>query len=278
MKLQYLFLELDTDEIQHAARLRFDICNGILVSDLEDLVRITALPVIHELHVLQVVVPQRGEVVRPTLVVIERQSEDGDTVVHRVTLAVQELRLRKHGCYRTQEIEVHRLLGGLAPDTDIHMPDNMQQQIKSNWRRIEDTITDVKFNFDFWTKNIPRRSTYPACRAVITARQQGEEYDIEMTKAIQRAYYQEARNPSDNLTLINIATNIGLSVLEFEKDLNSKRTQDDLMKEILLSRELYAESFPNLVLKMGGELFTIPIDYNNSKIMQDSINSKLKAA
>ena len=38
------------------------------------------------------------------------------------------------------EIEVHRLLGGLAADTDLPMPDSMQQHIKSNWARIEDTF------------------------------------------------------------------------------------------------------------------------------------------
>lgn len=75
------------------------------------------------------------------------------------------------------DVEVRRVLGGLASDSDLPMPDSMQQTIKSNWTRIEDTIPDVKFNFDFWEKTIPRRSTYAACRAVIAARLQGEEND-----------------------------------------------------------------------------------------------------
>ena len=175
-----------------------------------------------------------------------------------------------------QEIEVHRLLGGLAVDTDTLMPESMQEQIKSNWTRIEDTISDVKFNFDFWTNNIPRRSTYPACRAVIAARQQGKDYDVKMTKAIQRAYYQEARNPSDNSTLIELAEELGLSTSDFEKDLNSKKIQDELMQEINLSRELYAESFPNLVLKTTNKIYSIRLDYNSSEVMLNSIRDKLQ--
>jgi putative protein-disulfide isomerase len=175
-----------------------------------------------------------------------------------------------------KEIEVHRLLGGLAVDTDALMPESMQEQIKSNWTRIEDTISDVKFNFDFWTNNIPRRSTYPACRAVIAARQQGKDYDVEMTKAIQRAYYQEARNPSDNSTLIELAEELGLSTYDFEKDLNSKKIQDELMQEINLSRELYAESLPNLVLKTTNEIYSIRLDYNSSEVMLNSIRDKLQ--
>lgn len=172
-------------------------------------------------------------------------------------------------------IEVRRLLGGLAPDTDSPMPASMQQHIKSNWTRIEDTIAGVKFNFDFWTKNSPRRSTYPACRAVIAARQQGEKYDILMTSEIQKAYYQDARNPSDNSVLTELARNLNLSLEKFKKDLSSDETHEKLMEEINMARELYAASFPNLVLKVESEFFSIPVDYNNSKIMLEAINSKL---
>lgn len=177
-----------------------------------------------------------------------------------------------------QEIKVYRLLGGLAPDTDILMPLSMQQQIKSNWARIEDTIPGVKFNFDFWTNNIPRRSTYPACRAVIAARQQGEDYDAKMTKAIQRAYYQEARNPSDDSTLIELAKESGLATSDFERDLHSQKIQDILMGEILLSRELYAESFPSLILKMDKGIYSIKLEYNDSSNMIASISDKVNGS
>ncbi len=173
------------------------------------------------------------------------------------------------------EIEVRRLLGGLAPDTDSPMPVSMQQHIKNNWTRIEDTIPGVKFNFDFWTKNSPRRSTYPACRAVIAARQQGEKYDILMTREIQKAYYQHALNPSDNIVLTELASNLNLLPEEFKKDLNSDETHEKLIEEINMAREIYADSFPNLVLKVESEFFSIPVDYNNSKIMLEGINNKL---
>jgi len=173
------------------------------------------------------------------------------------------------------EIEVRRLLGGLAPDTDSPMPVTMQQYIKGNWSRIEDTIPGVKFNFDFWTKNSPRRSTYPACRAVIAARQQGQSFDEKMTKAIQRAYYEEARNPSNDTILIELALELKLSVEKFKIDLTSNETQKILLDEINLARDLFAESFPSFVLKMDNNLWSIKIDYNNSEKMLEAINNKL---
>jgi len=173
------------------------------------------------------------------------------------------------------EVETKRLLGGLAADSDVAMSSNMKEKIKGNWSRIEDTISGVKFNYDFWEKNTPRRSTYPACRAVIAARQQGEQYDVSMTREIQKAYYQEARNPSDNSTLIELANNLGLSIDTFKIDLVSEETQKQLIEEITMARELYAESYPNLVLKVGNKTQLISINYNDSKVMLDKIEKAL---
>lgn len=174
-----------------------------------------------------------------------------------------------------EDVSVQRLLGGLAPDNDSAMPESMQEYIKSNWSRIEDKIKGVKFNYDFWSECTPRRSTYPACRAVIAARKQGQENDKKMTEAIQRAYYKEARNPSNNSTLIELAKELNLSVSEFEKDLLLDETQKILVEEINFSRELFAESYPNLVLKTDDGVYSIPIDYNNSDVMLDAILNKL---
>lgn len=167
--------------------------------------------------------------------------------------------------------QVKRVLGGLAIDTDQIMPLSMQESIKSNWTNIEKTIPGVKFNFDFWKKVIPRRSTYSACRAVIAARLQEDKFDGLMTKAIQRAYYQEARNPSDNSILISLAGEIGLSVSVFEKEFLSDEVQSILDGEIELSRSLYAESFPSLVLDNSNEFHSIKIDYKNSSTMIEDI-------
>ena len=170
-----------------------------------------------------------------------------------------------------KNIIVKRLLGGLAADSDVPMPDSMQQQIKNNWSRIEDTIPNVKFNFDFWEKTIPRRSTYPACRAVIAARMQGEKYDLSMTKAIQRAYYLEARNPSDDNTLMELASELGLEVDVFEREYFSDNTQQTLENEIMHSRELFAESYPSLVLELDSDFHTININYTQYNEMLKQI-------
>ncbi len=175
------------------------------------------------------------------------------------------------------DIEVRRLLGGLAVDSDAPMPMEMQTMLQETWRRIEKKIPDTKFNFDFWTQCQPRRSTYPSCRAVIAARQQEEDFDEKMTKAIQVAYYQQARNPSDLETLSELADELGLDVMKFKCDMLSPETQQQLENEMALSRELYAESFPSLVLQVGTSTRGVPIDYNNATPMLELINKLTEA-
>ena len=169
------------------------------------------------------------------------------------------------------DIVIKRLLGGLAPDSDTPMPEDLQQMIQATWQRIEQTIPSVKFNFDFWKKCLPRRSTFPACRAVIAARQQGDDYDEPMTRAIQRAYYQQARNPSDDSTLIALAIELGLDEEQFKKDFYSIETQQTLMSEIEQARELRADSFPSLVLQFDSSCWHVPIDYNDVEPMLETI-------
>ena len=110
------------------------------------------------------------------------------------------------------------VMGGLAKDSDEPMPEETRQYVQMNWRQVTEEA-GATFNWDFWTNCQPRRSTYPACRAVLAASAQQENSVPEMFEAIQRAYYQEARNPSDNATLVALADEIGLDKRRFEYDL-----------------------------------------------------------
>lgn len=170
-----------------------------------------------------------------------------------------------------ESLRIQRLLGGLAVDSDQPMPDDMRHYLEITWHHIEDKIAGVKFNFDFWRNCRPRRSTYPACRAVIAARQQGKAHDEVMTARIQQAYYQQARNPADNATLIELAEEIGLNTQHFSRDLLADATQQSLMQEIQLSRRLHADSFPSLVLKVEDSVLPVSIDYNDASPMLEQI-------
>lgn len=162
------------------------------------------------------------------------------------------------------DTQIQTVLGGLAPDTDEPMSVATQNMIQANWHKIMQVVPATPFNFSFWTNCQPRRSTYPACRAVLAAEAQTIQAGQAMLTAIQNAYYQQARNPSDTSTLIELATEIGLDIARFTKDLNSVFIQEQLEQHLALADQLGAYSFPSLVLRIDDRLFKIQHSYTDA--------------
>jgi len=173
------------------------------------------------------------------------------------------------------KLQIRSLLGGLAPDTDLPMPEEMRRKLQSTWKRIEQVIPGTRFNFDFWENCSPRRSTYPANRAVIAASMQSDEFGQKMTARIQQAYYLEARNPSDNSTLIELAEDIGLDVELFTKQLVDESIQQRLLAEIQESRQLGMNTFPSLAVLKPEGLHHISLNYTDPQSMIMEIESVL---
>ncbi len=180
--------------------------------------------------------------------------------------------LRKH---LPPNIQMKYLLGGLAPDSSVPMSVDLQQTIQQNWHRIEQTVPNIRFNFNFWSLNTPYRSTYPACRAVLAARKQCPEFENLMIHEIQTAYYQQAKNPSLQKTLCECAVSTGLNPNEFTKDLNSLEIQYHLLDEIRHAQRLAATSFPSLRFIHQQRVFSIPVNYQNHLGMIEEIYVRL---
>ncbi len=173
------------------------------------------------------------------------------------------------------DLEVKPILGGLAPDSEQPMPESMQLMLQQTWEKIQKTIPNTEFNFEFWENCQPRRSTYPSNRAVIAARKQGAEFEERMILRIQQGYYLEAKNPSDRNVLIEFARDIELDVIKFEADLDSQEVQNKLINEIRLCRELGMNSFPSLAIQINQVITPIAIDYLNEKNMLKEIEKLL---
>lgn len=188
----------------------------------------------------------------------------------------------------TGKLQVIYRVGGLAPDSDAPMPQDMQQMLSQTWCNIQNAIPGTPFNFDFWQVGQPRRSTYPACRAVLAAKQLNPAAETTMIKAIQQAYYLQAQNPSDNSTLISIAKAIGLDQKAFAAALVAEDIEQTLQQHIAQARYLFqymcSRGFPSLALIDGDtinatlsaqQITTIDIDYNNPETILGQIMDNL---
>ena len=172
-----------------------------------------------------------------------------------------------------ERMQIRRMVGGLAPDSDQPMPESMRLMLQQTWQRIEQSIPGTRFNYAFWDDCSPRRSTYPANRAVIAAREQGESFDPLMTARIQQAYYLEAKNPSDNSVLVELAVDIGLDTERFAARLESDALQQRLLAEIESTRAMGIDSFPSLAVHRDGILRHIGLSYTDPDAMLSEIEA-----
>lgn len=170
------------------------------------------------------------------------------------------------------DVQQVNVVGGLAPDSDEAMPLEQQKLIAGHWQRIAEEL-GTKFNFDFWTNCAPRRSTYPACRAVLAAAAQGAEEA--MINAIQHAYYLRAMNPSDASTLIALARSSAKRWVSSPISFASDGIQRELERHFALRRSIDVYSFPSLVLQIGQESYPVPLDYQDHQISAEFIAVKV---
>ncbi len=146
------------------------------------------------------------------------------------------------------------VLGGLAPDNEQPMAAEMRAMIAKNWKRVEE-VTGAAFNWDYWERAEPRRSTWPACRLMLAAELESRGGAERAYGAIQRAYYRDARDPSQLEVLLQIGTELGLERERLAGELNGAnlralhRTHRERMAEI------GARGFPTLFLEIrpGGD-------------------------
>ena len=174
-------------------------------------------------------------------------------------------------------VAIEYVAGGLAPDTDQPMPEQMQREIQAHWRNTQ-TKLGAEFNFDFWTQNSPRRATYLACRAVIAAKNQG--YEKEMVSAIQNAYYLRAMNPSERDVLLQLATELSDQGVDIDPDrfaaeLESRETDMELARQITFAQTLTNKGFPSLVLEHNNQSVLIEHDYLDHTNTLDTIKQTL---
>lgn len=171
--------------------------------------------------------------------------------------------------------EWHYLMGGLAPDSDLPMPQAMQEKIQTIWHEINQR-TGTPFNHQFWQNNTPRRSTYPACRAVITAESLQAGASKKMIHAIQQAYYQQAQNPSDTDTLLQLAAQLQLDTQAFEALLTSDEIQQALEQQISIAHSLGAQGFPSLYLQCGDQIHPLSYGYAGPEKILERVAKVLK--
>lgn len=145
------------------------------------------------------------------------------------------------------------VLGGLAPDDEQPMSEETKRYVQSAWRDVE-ARTVARFEWSYWEKCRPRRSTWPACRSVLAAEAARDGLGEAMFSAIQHAYYAQARDPSDREVLADLGAELGLERSAFLRSIDEPAMHAALAAELALRDRLGATGYPSVGVERDGEL------------------------
>ncbi|HAB78354.1 MAG TPA: DsbA family protein [Gammaproteobacteria bacterium] len=171
-------------------------------------------------------------------------------------------------------LPVVSLLGGLADDSDVSMPEDMVKYLRRTWSQIESTC-GVTFNHAYWDQTPPPpRTTFISCRAVIAAERlagRGEAF----AERIQDAYYTEAQNVWDFNTLCDLAEAFGFQRSSFADALMSDDVRAVHDEQRQLAERLQVEGYPSVLLIHQGQAYPIPVRHQGADVMLSDISDLL---
>ena len=171
-------------------------------------------------------------------------------------------------------LPVVSLLGGLADDSNVSMPEDMVKYLRRTWSQIESTCR-VPFNHAYGDQTPPPpRTTFISCRAVIAAERlagRGEAF----AERIQDAYYTEAQNVWDFNTLCDLAEAFGFQRSSFADALMSDDVRAVHDEQRQLAERLQVEGYPSVLLIHQGQAYPIPVRHQGADVMLSDISDLL---
>ena len=153
-----------------------------------------------------------------------------------------------------QRMQVRYRMGGLAPDSATPMDPGTKSYVRQAWDSVAQA-TGALFDRSLWDHATPRRSTWPACRAVIAAELQRKGAGRELFHRFQQAFYTEAIDVTDPDSFAGLGLTVDppLDPERLELDLEGREVARLFEKDRQFAQEMEATGFPSLVLERAGE-------------------------
>ena len=145
-----------------------------------------------------------------------------------------------------QDTKLSLVLGGLRGKGDQVWDEEFRLYLKEHWKNVQ-LRTGQPFNGGLFDKEIFDYNTEPACRAVVTVRRLDEKKQFSFFKALQKAFYKEAKDITSEDVIAKIAEEQGLDKKEFLALFRSDKMKDQTKDDSYKARSMGANSFPSLV-------------------------------
>lgn len=158
------------------------------------------------------------------------------------------------------ELPVSVVMGGLRAYNTDTASDKQKGEIREHWRHVEQA-SGLPFNDAQLMKPGFIYDTEPACRAVVAARESGRTDVLDFMKAVQAAFYRDARDVTNAEVLADVAAAAGWERTAFLAVFNSGEMREAVRADFALTQSVGIRGFPALCAARGNALHAIVRGY-----------------
>ena len=160
-------------------------------------------------------------------------------------------------------LQVALVMGGLRPFTTEPMTSERVTELAGHWHHVEQASGQPFSDPAHTAMHIPGfiYDTEPASRAVVTVRSLWPQHVWRYFKAVQQAFYAEARNVTEPAVLADLAEALGLPRADFAHAFASQKMRDATLADFKQSQEWGIQGFPTVLAEHGDHLHALGSGY-----------------
>lgn len=171
--------------------------------------------------------------------------------------------------------EVRYIAGGLHTDWTEYWNQEYRDFLHDHWIEIGNR-SGQPFKLDILSRKEFVYNTENSCRAVITARQlEGDMVSLDFFSTLQKAFYAENVDITDEQMLIDLAVNFGLSTKEFTPVFTAEETKVKTLQDYERARSIGVTGFPTVVLREGEEYGALTVGYREYEYLMPVVEKWL---
>jgi len=171
--------------------------------------------------------------------------------------------------------EVRYIAGGLHTDWTDAWDQKYRKFLRDHWIEIGQR-SGQPFKLDILSKEDFVYNTGASCRAVVTARElEGDLVCLDFFSVLQRAFYAENLDITDEEVLIKLALEFGLAENKFIPLFTAEETKTKTVQDYQRARSIGVTGFPTVILRDGEEYGALTVGYQEYEYLQPVVEAWL---
>ncbi|MEP7084411.1 MAG: DsbA family protein [Betaproteobacteria bacterium] len=166
-----------------------------------------------------------------------------------------------------QQVKLDLTMGGLRAYNDKVMDDESRAAILEHWQHVGEA-TGLPFNDAAIRSEGFVYDTEPACRAVVAVRQLDSALALRFYHAVQRAFYADGRDVTQESVLAEVAVATGIDGTRFVEAFRSTVIRDATREDFGLTQSVGVTGFPTLAVDIDQRLYLITAGFSRAEAIE----------